>query len=588
MKFTLLIAFRNLFRQKGRSILMGLGICLSMMIIVIGYSFSKGINIAIINKLVDANIFGHFTVNMTEKNGKKSMRMIHDKDRLIEIINEKIKNVKYVREALNTTVFAVGNGKGDTLALRGLSELKGDMLKDLNIKDGSITEFETGKIENPLILEAQSAERLNVKAGDIVRVRLSTVYGQVQTARLTVIAVVEFKDSSLGLYIQGTMPLKDLKEILGYQPNEAQTLNIVLDRLDETKDIVGYADQLHKGLTPELVSISGTFSSSEGGVNGTIAGLLSDKVSVDLYSKHIKVFKGDMKDFSGIDKKIIIGKYLAEKLQVEPGMDIAFSYQSGSGSDEVKRSFHVAAIVEDPPGIQPYTAFINDKEFYDAYKNYLPTKSQGAGSNNIIAKDSPLIASMAHNWSLADRTYTYVDWQKKMKKIFKETSYVPIVDVLTLQEVAEDLFKLESGINFMCFVAMVIVFVIILAGVVNSVRMNIRERTREIGTVRAMGMQKKMVVRILVWEIGLLSLLSVLSGIILGNFSMDLLSMYTFPVKNNYLALFLNNGHLMFIPPIRPIVIYAFVIIIMTMLSAYLPAKKAAKMPVAEALGHYE
>lgn len=588
MTLILRIAFRNLFRQKGRNILMGLGICLSMMIIVIGYSFSKGINITIINKLADANIIGHVSVNMMEKNGKKSLHIIRDKDGLIAIINEKIKNVKSVREAVNKTVFAVGNGKGDTLELRGFSELKGDIIKNLNIKDGSITEFGTGKIENPLILEAQSAERLNVKAGDIVRVRLKTVYGQVQTARLTVIAVVEFKDSSLGLYIQGAMPLKAIKEMMGYQPNEAQNLNVVLNRLDETKDIVRYADQLQKGLSPELVSISGAFDAGEKVINGTIAGLLSDKVSIDLYNKQIKVFNGDMKDFSGVDKKIIIGRSLAEVLQIGPGTDVAFFYQSRSGADEVKLIFNVAAIIEDPPDIRTYTAFINDKDFYDTYQNHLPQKKQEAESNSIIDKDSPLIPSMAHNWKQAERAYTYIDFQKKMKRMFKETSYVPIIDVLTLQEVAEDLFKLESGIDFMCFIAMLIVFVIILVGVINSVRMNIRERTREIGTVRAVGMQKKTVVRILVWEIGLLALFSVACGIILAYISMDLLSMYTFPVKNNYLALFLNNGHLMFIPPIKPIVIYAFVIIIMTMLSAYLPARKAARMPVADALGHYE
>jgi ABC-type lipoprotein release transport system permease subunit len=588
MKFTLLIAFRNLFRQKGRSILMGLGICLSMMIIVIGYSFSKGLNITIINKMANTNILGHITVNGTDRCVKKSMRIIRDKDGLIATINEKIKNVKFVKESIFTTIFAVGNGKGNTLTIRGFNDFNTDMMNDVNIKSGSIAEFRTGKIENPLILESQTAESLNIKAGDIVRVRLKTVYGQVQTAVLTVIAVVEYKDYLLGLSIQGAMPLKNLKEMLGYRPNEAQGLNIVLNRLDETKDIVGYADQLHKGLSPEPVSISGAFVTGQKGVNGTIAGLLSDKGSVDLYCKQIKVLKGDIKDFPGMDNAIVIGRSLAEKLQTEIGMDIAFSYQPAFEADEVKMTFKVVAIMEDPSGLRPFTAFINDKNFYNAYQNHHPKKFQEEGNNRIIGKESPLIQAMAHSWKLADRTYTNIDLQKRLKKMFKETSYVPVIDVTTLQEMGESLFKMESGINFMSFVAMVIVFVIILVGVVNSVRMNIRERTREIGTVRAVGMQRKTVVRILIWEVGLLSLFSVIFGIILANIAMDLLSMFTFPVKNNYLSIFLDDGHFMFIPPIKPIVVYAFIIIIMTMLSAYLPARKAARMPIAEALGHYE
>jgi ABC-type lipoprotein release transport system permease subunit len=589
MKLILRIAFRNLFRRKGRSILMGLGICLSMMIIVIGYSFSKGLNIAIINKMVDAHILGHFAVNMTEKNGGRPMAIIRDRAKLIEKINEKIKNIKEVREAIHSSVFAIGNGKGNSLNINGVDELKGDILAALSIKEGSITEFGTGRIENPLVLEAQSAERLNVKTGDIVKIRLRTAYKQIQTARLTVIAIVEFKDlGQLSQFIQGVMPLKKLKELMGYQPDEAQSLSVVLNKLDETKDIVTYADQLHKNLTSEPVSISVTFGSSEQDVAGTMAGLLSDKASVDIYSRQIKVLKGDIKGFPGADKKILIGKSLAEVLRAEPGMDIAFSFQSGSSADEIKSSFNVAAIIEDYPGTQPYTAFINDRQFYDVYKNYLSLKGHNAYNNIKISKDSPLIASIARNWILADRTYTYADWQKRIKKISKGISCVPVVDVTTMKEMAQSLFQLESGINFMCFIAMMIVFVIILVGIVNSVRMNIRERIKEIGTVRAVGMQKKTVARILVLEIGLLALLSVTSGIVMAYITMDLLSILTFPVKNNILAVFLSDGHLLFIPPIRPVVIYAFVIIIMTMLSAYLPARRAAKMPVAEALGHYE
>ena len=297
MKLILLIAFRNLFRQKARSVFMGLGICLGVMIMIIGYSFSKGISLNVVNQGVEANLFGHFMVNMVEKNGQADRAIIRDRDKIVTTIKERLENIGDVREALSARVFAVGNRQGRILSLTGFAEPYEKMLKGLTLLEGDFAGFKNGEVENPLILARHLAESMNVRVGDNVRIRLNTIYGQIQTARLNLIAIVEIENPLMNAAIPGALPLKALKEILGYQPYEAGSLNIVFNKLDKTSDIITYADDLHERLLPEPISINGTFYVDEISVNGVMTGIQSNKAALDLFKEFTNLPDVDIEAF---------------------------------------------------------------------------------------------------------------------------------------------------------------------------------------------------------------------------------------------------------------------------------------------------
>ena len=589
MKLILLIAFRNLFRQKARSLFMGLGICFSVMIIVIGYSFSKGLSLNVVNQGVEANLFGHFRVNMVEKNGQEERVIIRDKDKMATAIKGHLENIRDVREALTIRAFAVGNRQGRIMSLTGIAEPYENMLKKLTLLEGDFTKLKNGEVENPLILARHTAESLNVKVGDIVRIRLNTIYNQVQTARLNLVAIVEIKNPLMNAVIPGALPLKALKEILGYQPHEAGSFNIVLDRLEKTSDIITYADDLHDKLLPEPVTISGLFHSEGIRANGAVTGIQSKKDAIDLFKKYSGLTDAVIEDFMSGSGKAVIGKSLADKLSTSPGDKITFLYNPKFGTQRIEIDLEVAGIIDDSDKRIPYVAFINEKDFYRTYLNNLPEKVADSSYASIFNSGSPLLPGLTHSWKLAERTYSYVDLVKKQRERRQNnTSSGPIMDIVTLQEGNNMLFKQEAAINVMSIVTMLIIFSITLMGLLNTIRMNIRERTQEIGTVRAVGMQKRMVVLTLVTEIGLLALFAAIFGIIFSYITMDLLSMITFHPTDFVFIILFDNGHLKFIPTIKTYVIHIFIIIILTILAAWLPSRKAVKKPVAEALGHYE
>ena len=446
MRLIFLIAFRNLFRQKGRSILIGLGVFVAVIYMMLSGALTKGIYSNVIEKVVESNIIGHVTVNIFEKEDSKTRSIIRERDKIISIIKDKMSNVKDVKEIVDTNVFAVGNGEGGMLALNGAHA---PSISDLVVISGNLEPFSDGSVENPLILEKPRAKALKVKAGDVVKVRLTTIYGQVQTAQLNLVAVVEYRNPFMTAYFPAVVPLDELKSLLGYEKSETQRLNIALKKINKSDEMVAYADQLHSIMQSEISSL-----------------------------------------------------------------------------------------------------------------------------NNPV--------------KLAERSYSQADYQKKLRDIRKSSSNDSIMNITSLQEYDEETFSGEKTSEIVGFIAMLIVISIILVGILNTMRMTVRERTNEIGTVRAIGMQRKTVIKTLLTEVFLLSIFCTVLGIFAAMGLMELISMVQFHPSDLNFSMILNDGHLVFKIPVSTTVFNLILILTLFILSAWLPARKAAKKTVAEALGHFE
>jgi putative ABC transport system permease protein len=157
-----------------------------------------------------------------------------------------------------------------------------------------------------------------------------------------------------------------------------------------------------------------------------------------------------------------------------------------------------------------------------------------------------------------------------------------------MYEMASDVLKLEGALNLITFGAVLVLFFIILIGVINTLRMTIRERTREIGTVRAIGMQKKDVRNSFVLETMFLGFFSAIAGTALAFLAMFGLSRIIFRAEDNPMSMLLVNSHLNFVPSIGATIFYIALIVAISVATAYFPARRAAKMSAADALRHFE
>jgi ABC-type antimicrobial peptide transport system permease subunit len=118
--------------------------------------------------------------------------------------------------------------------------------------------------------------------------------------------------------------------------------------------------------------------------------------------------------------------------------------------------------------------------------------------------------------------------------------------------------------------------------------MTIRERTREIGTVRAIGMQRRDVRRMFVYETGLLALFASIVGTVLAFLLMAGLSTLTFEAGDNPIGMLLVDRHLYFAPTVLAVVLIDVLIVGIAMVTAFFPARRAADLKAAVALRHIE
>ncbi len=103
-----------------------------------------------------------------------------------------------------------------------------------------------------------------------------------------------------------------------------------------------------------------------------------------------------------------------------------------------------------------------------------------------------------------------------------------------------------GAINGISFVILVILFLIIVVGVINTFRIILNERTREIGTMRALGMQRSGVRALLLLEALFLFLGGAVAGLIGAGVLMTLVSLASF-APNTPAFLMLRSGHPSFI-----------------------------------------
>jgi putative ABC transport system permease protein len=120
------------------------------------------------------------------------------------------------------------------------------------------------------------------------------------------------------------------------------------------------------------------------------------------------------------------------------------------------------------------------------------------------------------------------------------------------------------------YILLALSVIVSLFGIINTLVLTVFERTREIGTLRAVGMTRRQVRRMIRYESVITALIGAVLGIVLG---IVLAGLLTARVD------FIN-----FAVPVAQIVIFALAAIIVGIIAAILPARRAAKLNVLQAL----
>ena len=156
-------------------------------------------------------------------------------------------------------------------------------------------------------------------------------------------------------------------------------------------------------------------------------------------------------------------------------------------------------------------------------------------------------------------------------------------EVTNLNDELDSVFTIVTLINSIGLIVFVVILIIIMVGIINSYRMVMMERTAEIGTMRAMGVQREGVRNIFLWEALFVALGGTALGLALAAMAMVGLGFVTFPADGAF-GIFLNEGRFAFDLSLLTTLSNIALVCLMSVAAVYLPARAAARLQPAEAL----
>jgi ABC-type lipoprotein release transport system permease subunit len=573
------ISFRNLVRQFRRNLLLGAGIAVSMCILIVTSSFTGGLTDILFNKVL-VNISGHIRVEMNEYTTRRS-NVIRDKSRFIRTIRENVDGVKQINEVVSAFGRTVGNGKTGIVALVGIPQ-DADFYKETQLEKGNPRDMYAPGVFPGIIITRNAANDLNVEMNDTVTVRFETVYGQSQAPKFKVVGLIPSQNMFMDQ--AAFVDAETLRGLLNLKPEEVLGLNIITTYPGDAAKVIAQADRLHAALAPEAAGIQAVLSAGGRQAKGDVFSLRldTDPAALALSRATLQFVKGDINALAGAKDGIVLTEPLAEKLGAGIGTRVTYRYTPKFSAEPVERQLTVKGVVKPVAPFADATGFVSEEDFYQTFFWNIPRDPAR------VAHDAPLFKALVPEWDLMARSATTDASQKKHLALNREQWKGAKVDVQTMFENASAIIDLQRGLNTISLVAVLVLFFVILIGVVNTMRMSIRERTREIGTNRAIGMQQGDVRSVFVMEIVFLAFLACVAGVLLAYGLMALMSLMTVDLKDNTFSMFFINKHLYFVPTARAILTNFITIVLVAFVIAFFSARRAAKLRVADALRHYE
>lgn len=255
----------------------------------------------------------------------------------------------------------------------------------------------------------------------------------------------------------------------------------------------------------------------------------------------------------------LVSKGLAERLEVDTGGSVVTLANTLEGQInaldlEVLRIWDTGTAATNDKSLRLPLSFVRQILDTDGASRIVVLLEDGADADAARAKLRPALAAAGYE-----------------------------VDIRTWMELSAFYRQVRSLYDLIFAFLFVIVSVVVLMSIVNTQTMSVLERVREIGTLRALGMQRGAVVRLFATEGALLGALGAATGTLLTCLAVMAIRMghitYTPPSASNAVPLSVS------LLPAQLAETTVLLCLVAT-LAACWPARRAARTEIVDALGH--
>ncbi len=327
--------------------------------------------------------------------------------------------------------------------------------------------------------------------------------------------------------------------------------------------------------------------SDTGSMQAGITGI--DIKSEPKFAKVLQLESGNLNDLAQ-PGTILLFDNQAEKLGVKVGDALTISAPTTRGTNNTI-DVRIVAIAHSLGLLSTWNCFIPIESLRALYQ--LNQDSTGVIQIMLNRKDVDHIPAIAGRLRLALEQAGYrvmepdprAFWMK-FQSVSREDWTGQKLDVTSWEDEISFMTWTLTALQVLSTVLIAILIAIIIIGIMNTMWIAIRERTREIGTLRAIGMHRSEVLWMFLLESLMLGLLSTVVGVIAGAAIAAGLNAAHVPVPTG-LQFFLMSPHLHLSVHGSLVVRSVVVITLVTCLAAFYPSIKAARLRPVVAMSHF-
>ena len=333
---------------------------------------------------------------------------------------------------------------------------------------------------------------------------------------------------------------------------------------------------------------SGTLIFEGKKIRTNVSGVELDR---ELYLRERLMLKEGSWEAMSDPQAIILSEKIAAKLDAQVGDRILVQMKTVTGQNNVGEL--VLAGISHDAGIFGQMFSYAALPYVNELLGLAPGEYQSMGILLPALKQTEpagdrLYAALSESVSVFERgkkdeNGAMTPFQKLISEQSKEEWQGVRYRMFTINEALAQIQQIVSALDTAAGVILVVLFVIIMVGISNTFSMVMFERIREIGTMRAIGVQRGGVRSMFLFEALFLALGGAVAGILAALVVMGGISLIDFGMDSPAF-LILKNGHMsFFLPPLRALLNIG-VIAALTLLAVASPAEKAARLEPAEAL----
>jgi ABC-type lipoprotein release transport system permease subunit len=508
--------------------LLGGAIAFGIVIISLASGFTSGMDVAVQNNVTLFSA-GHVLVSgIAASETGRAQNRISDAS-LAQAAKEILPEAVSISETAQSQATVVFGSREQQLRVRGVDWATDRLFsQNLILTSGDWT---AAKADRAIILGAQSARRFGLGLGDSVFVKLSTVSGQQNVMEYKLGAV--YDDSAAGGMTTALVPLADLLSDLNMKPGQYQSLAVFLPDASQAdsaaaKLTIGLKKAGYSMLDASALaaanrqSLAGNQSAGGQTTNSQTAGPQGGTVSGQTAAQN--------NGASSITAQAIATKRAARR-------------QALAGNSSTT-STTVGPVPSDAGG--PMAGL------------------SGPGGN------------AGNPGGGFGRSF--------MSQIFANVpAGTTFYRVATVTELSGQMGAVLGSVRWISITIFAIMLVLVAAGITNTYRMVLMERTKEIGMLRCIGFKRSDIFWIFIFEAGLIAIAGSLAGIVVSLPIGLLVHLVPFNPSGS-LGSALSRGRLTFAPQLLSLAFICLAVIAASVFAVLGPARKAARLLPVEAM----